>query len=70
MVSCKYPTLQAKVKKRFPPGYYCNKHCLLGAAILHAEFLSTVQWDFWQELARSIWDLGIGQRCTADGGKY
>lgn len=36
--------------KHFPSEYYCNKHCPSGAPILHAEFLSTVQWDFWQEL--------------------
>lgn len=36
--------------KHFPSEYYCNKHCPLGASILHAEFLSMVQWDFWQEL--------------------
>lgn len=69
MVSRKCPTLQAKPMKRFPSEYYCNKRCLSGTPILHAEFLSTVQWDFWQELARSIWDLSIRQRCSADGGK-
>lgn len=36
--------------KHFPSEYYCNKRCPSGAPILHAEFLSTVQWDFWQEL--------------------
>lgn len=39
-----------KSTKHFPSEYYCNKHCPSGAPILHAEFLSTVHWDFWQEL--------------------
>lgn len=39
--------------KHFPSEYYCNKRCPSGAPILHAEFLSTVQWDFWQELQRA-----------------
>jgi len=70
VVSCIYPTLHSKPTKHFSSEYYCNKCCLLGTPILHAEFLSTVQWDFWQELARSIWSLSIRQRCTADGRKY
>lgn len=55
--------LQAKPMKHFPSEYYC----LSGTPVLHAEFCSTVQWDFWQELAKSIWDLSIRQRCAADG---
>lgn len=58
------------IQSTSPQEYYCNKHRLLGTPILHDELLSTVQWNFWQELARSIWDLSIRQRCTADGGKY